>query len=61
MLRAEVADSIAREGWFHVWPVTTVDEAMTLLTGVPAPQLNARVQQRLQRFHAIGGRPGNGR
>jgi predicted ATP-dependent protease len=61
MLRADVADSIAREGWFHVWPVTTVDEAMTLLTGVPAAQLNARVDQRLRRFHALGGRPGVGR
>ncbi len=25
MLRAEVADAIAREGWFAIWPVSTVD------------------------------------
>ena len=51
MLRAEVASSIAREGWFHVWPVATVDEALSLLTGLPADQVHARVDERLGRFH----------
>jgi hypothetical protein len=50
MLRAEVAESIAREGWFHLWPVSTVDEALPLLTGLPAAEIHARVEQRLQRF-----------
>jgi AAA domain/Lon protease (S16) C-terminal proteolytic domain len=56
MLRPEVAQSIASEGWFHVWPASTVDEAMTLLTGIPAPQLHARVEKRLAEFHQIGAR-----
>jgi predicted ATP-dependent protease len=53
MLRAEVARSIATEGWFHIWPASTVDEAMTLLTGLPATELHARVEKRLAEFHQI--------
>ncbi len=51
MLRDEVAASIADEGWFHVWPANTVDEALTILTGLPAAEIHARVEQRLQQFH----------
>lgn len=54
MLRDEVAEAIAREGWFHIWPINTVDEALPILTGVPAAEIAARVEQRLQRFHEIG-------
>jgi predicted ATP-dependent protease len=54
MLRPEVAQSIASEGWFHIWPASTVDEAMTLLTSLPAPELHARVEKRLAEFHQIG-------
>ena len=50
MLRDEVAESIASEGWFRVWPVTTVDEALTILTGLPATEVHARVEKRLQQF-----------
>jgi hypothetical protein len=53
MLRAEVAESIAREGWFHVWPVNTVDDALAILTGVPAAEVHARVEQQLRRFHEL--------
>ena len=53
MLRSEVAQSIAREGWFHIWPVATVDEAMTLLTGLPATEIHSRVERRLQRFSEV--------
>lgn len=35
MLRADVV-AAAAEGRFHIWPVTTVDEALELLTGLPA-------------------------
>jgi hypothetical protein len=35
MLRADVVEA-AGKGLFHVWPVATVDEAVELLTGVPA-------------------------
>lgn len=61
MLRDEVADSIAREGWFHVYPIATVDDALTLLTGVPAATVHARVEQQLQRFHDAEVRSRGGR
>ena len=53
MLRPEVAASIANDGWFHIWPVATVDEAIPLLMGVPAAQLHQRIEQRLKRFHQM--------
>ena len=34
MLRADVVDAVA-QGKFHIWPVATVDEGISLLTGVP--------------------------
>jgi LonB protease-like protein/Lon protease-like protein/AAA domain-containing protein len=53
MLRPEVAASIANEGWFHIWPVATVDEAIPLLMGIPAATVHQRVEQRLKRFHQM--------
>jgi hypothetical protein len=53
MLRPEVAASIANEGWFHIWPVATVDEAIPLLMGMPAATVHQRVEQRLKRFHQM--------
>jgi len=35
MLKEEVVDAI-RNGYFHIYPVRTVDEGIELLTGVPA-------------------------
>ncbi len=35
MLRKEVVDAV-REGRFHLWAVTSVDEGIEILTGVPA-------------------------
>ena len=35
MLRPDVVEA-AEKGQFHVWPVETVDQAVELLTGVPA-------------------------
>ena len=57
MLREDVVDAV-REGWFHVYAVHTVDEAVELLTGLPAGErgeegrfpegtLNQRVEGRL--------------
>lgn len=40
MLRADVVAAVAA-GQFHVWPVNTVDEALTLLSGLPAGTLDA--------------------
>ena len=54
MLRDEVAEAIASEGWFHIWLINTVDDALPILTGLPASDIHARVEQRLQRFHELG-------
>ena len=40
MLRQDVVDAASR-GLFHVWPIATVDEAIELLTGVPAGERDA--------------------
>jgi len=60
MLKKELVDAV-REGKFHVWAVGTVDEAMELLTGVPAGKrlpdgtwepetVNFKVDQTLRRL-----------
>lgn len=60
MLRSEVIDAVA-EGKFHIYPISTIDEAITLLTGVnagerndkgiyPDDSINGLVQQRLEQF-----------
>lgn len=41
MLREDVVQA-AREGRFHIYPVSTVDEAMTVLTGVPAGEPDSK-------------------
>jgi len=40
MLRTDIVDAVA-EGRFHIWPVKTVDEGISLLTGVPAGERDA--------------------
>jgi lon-related putative ATP-dependent protease len=40
MLRHDVVEA-ARAGQFHIYPVTTVDEGITLLTGLPAGEPDA--------------------
>jgi hypothetical protein len=60
MLRADVVEA-ATKGLFHVWPVETIDEAVELMTGVPAGEkaadgrypdgtANRRVDDRLAGF-----------
>ena len=60
MLRSDVVEA-AEKGLFHVWPVEAVDEAVELLTGVPAGEkgadgrypegtVNRRVDDRLAAF-----------
>lgn len=61
MLREDIAEAIANEGWFHIWPVSTVDEAIAILAGMPAAEIHARVEQRLQQFHDNGAQVGNAR
>ncbi len=56
MLRREVASSIASEGWFQVWAVSAVDDAIPLLMGISAEALHSRVEQRLARFATLARR-----
>lgn len=60
MLRQDVVDAV-RDGKFHIYPVTTIDEGISLLTGVPAGEpdesatfppdtVNGRVVARLAHF-----------
>ncbi|MBA3823414.1 MAG: AAA family ATPase [Ktedonobacterales bacterium] len=53
MLRRAVAHSITSEGWFQVWLMQTVDDALPVLMGVPAAVVHTRVQQRLSTFAAL--------
>jgi predicted ATP-dependent protease len=57
MLRSDVVEA-ARDGQFAIYPVATIDEAITLLTGITAGQrdaegrfpeesINGRVEKRL--------------
>jgi hypothetical protein len=58
MLRPDVAASIATGEWFHIWPVTSVDQALPLLTGMSARDIHDRVAQTLQHFTEIVARQG---
>jgi len=60
LLRHDVIDAIGN-GKFHIYPMATVDQAIALLTGIPAGEadsvgeypadsINGRVQRRLQDF-----------
>ena len=70
MLRGDVVQAVA-EGTFAIYPVTTIDEAAALLSGVPAGErdavgafpagtLNQRVEQKLLEFAALAA-PAEGR
>ena len=60
MLRKDVIDAVAEQR-FNVYPVTTIDQCLTLLTGIDAGEratdgsfpegtVNQRVRSRLQDF-----------
>jgi AAA domain-containing protein/Lon protease-like protein len=53
MLHPEIAHSIATEGWFHVWGISTIDDGLPLLMGVPAATVHSRVEARLNRFDEL--------
>jgi len=74
MLRPDVVESV-RKGLFHIYTVSTVDEAIELLTGVPAGErgpdgqypeetINRRVDDRLRQMgeamRQFGRRPRDG-
>jgi lon-related putative ATP-dependent protease len=49
MLQEEVVESV-RAGRFRVWAVRTIDEGLELLTGRPAPDVHALVEERLRAY-----------
>jgi predicted ATP-dependent protease len=49
MLRHDVADAV-RKKQFHIYSVRTIDEGITLLTGVPAARVHAKVAARLKEY-----------
>ena len=62
MLRQDVVDA-CKEGKFHIYPVSTIDEGIEILTGLPAGKrdaqgqypknsINGKVQERLDQFLA---------
>jgi AAA domain/Lon protease (S16) C-terminal proteolytic domain len=53
MLQPAMAESIAREGWFHIWPIRQMDDGLPLLTGVSAASFHVRVDRQLRRFYHL--------
>jgi lon-related putative ATP-dependent protease len=49
MLREDVVAAV-REGKFRIHAVRTIDEGISLLTGLPAADVHARVEERLTRY-----------
>ena len=49
MLRERVVDAVAA-GKFHLYAVESVDQGIEILTGMPAEQVNRRVEERLLDF-----------
>jgi predicted ATP-dependent protease len=41
VLSREVQKAV-KEGWFHIYPVTTIDEGIEILTGMRAGELNVK-------------------
>jgi predicted ATP-dependent protease len=50
MLRHDVTDAV-RKGLFHIHAVRTIDEGITILTGLPAAAVHRKVAARLKEFH----------
>ncbi|HEY5896135.1 MAG TPA: Lon-insertion domain-containing protein, partial [Burkholderiales bacterium] len=60
MLRSDVVAAVA-QGSFRIYAVSSIDEGIALLTGLAAPRVHARVEQRLadyaERARAFGAEP----
>jgi lon-related putative ATP-dependent protease len=52
MLRREVREAVAR-GRFHIYPVSTVDQGLELLTGMPAEEIHSRSRANLAVFQEL--------
>ncbi|MDK2836608.1 MAG: hypothetical protein PWP21_1385, partial [Thermosediminibacterales bacterium] len=45
----EVIEAV-KTGMFHIYPVKTVDEAIEIMTGIPADEFHKKVSGRLDRM-----------
>ena len=52
MLREDVVEAVA-DGKFSVWGVQDIDEAITIMTGVDAAAVNAKVEEKLLRYATL--------
>jgi predicted ATP-dependent protease len=50
ILREEIVDAIARQDFF-IWQVTTIDEALSILTGIPPKRIFDAVAKKLAVYH----------
>ncbi len=55
MIRESVRQAVA-EGKFHLWAISTVDEGLEILTGVPASKVHAAAKARLAHLAEIAKR-----
>jgi predicted ATP-dependent protease len=52
MLREDVVEAVAA-GKFSVWSVQDIDEAISIMTGVDADSVNAKVEEKLLRYATL--------
>jgi predicted ATP-dependent protease len=55
MLRVHIVDAV-RAGKFHIWAVSTIDEGLEVLTGIPAEELHRKAKARLVKLAELGAR-----
>jgi Predicted ATP-dependent protease len=53
LMLAEDVRRACEVGQFHVYPVAHLDEALAMMTGVPAEQVNERVLQALEQMNPL--------
>lgn len=53
LMLAEDVRRACEAGQFHVYPVAHLDEALSMMTGVPAEQVNERVLQALEQMNPL--------
>ncbi|GAW27758.1 Lon protease family protein [Carboxydocella sp. ULO1] len=52
MLNEEVVEAVAA-GRFHLYAISTIDQGLELLTGLPAAEIHQRVEAQLQKYYNI--------
>ena len=55
MLRMHVLEAVEK-GRFRIWAITTVDDGLEILTGMPSQEIHERAIQRLEKLAKFGKR-----